>query len=114
MLQGFGSLLYVLLCPYLISLIIDGMKMVKSNGYKSFPDGITELLMFDDINHSENTLEDYGSDIETNSEEDKSGDQIQKCFPNMCCKCISLWKDDEFLQNNLNFNYIMILTIFLG
>ena len=80
MLQGFGSLLYVLLCPYLISLIIDGMKMVKSNGYKSFPDGITELLMFDDINHSENTLEDYGSDIETNSEEDKSGDQIQNVF----------------------------------
>ena len=30
--QGFGSLLYVLHCPYLISRIMDGMKMVESNG----------------------------------------------------------------------------------
>ena len=30
--QGFESLLYVLLCLYLISRIMDGMKMVKSNG----------------------------------------------------------------------------------
>ena len=33
--QGFSRLLYVLVCPYLISLIMDGMKMVESNGYNS-------------------------------------------------------------------------------
>ena len=37
----------MILCPYLISLIMDGMKMVESNAYKSFPDDITELLIFD-------------------------------------------------------------------
>ena len=43
---------------------------------QSFPDDIPELLMFDnDIDDdSENTFEDYGSDIENDSEEDKSGD----------------------------------------
>ena len=42
---------------------------------QSFPDDIPELLMFDnDIDDdSENTFEDYGSDIENDSEEDKSG-----------------------------------------
>ena len=43
---------------------------------QSFPDDITELLIFDnDIDDdSENTFEDYGSDIESDSEEDESGD----------------------------------------
>ena len=70
---------------------MDGMNMVESNGYKSFPDDITELLIFDnDIDDdSENTFEDYGSDIKSESEEDESGDYIRKCFPNTCCKCIS-------------------------
>ena len=77
--QGFSCLLYVLLCPYLISLIMDGMKMVESNGYDStiemIPDDINELLIIDnDDDDSENTLEDYGSDIESDSEEDESGD----------------------------------------
>ena len=59
---------------------------------QSFSDDITELLIFDnDINdNSENTFEDYGSDIDSDSKEDESGDQIQKCFPNICCKCISI------------------------
>ena len=78
--QAFSRLLYVLLCPYLISLIMGGMKMVESNGYDStiemISDDITELLIFDNDNDddSENTLEDYGSDIESDSEEDESGD----------------------------------------
>ena len=33
--QGLASLLYVLLCPYLISLIMGEMKVVESNGYSS-------------------------------------------------------------------------------
>ena len=43
---------------------------------QTFPDDFTELLMFDnDIDDdSENTYVDYGSDIESDSEEDKSGD----------------------------------------
>ena len=43
---------------------------------QSFPDDISELLIFDnDIDDdSENTFEDYGSDIESDSEEDESGD----------------------------------------
>ena len=43
---------------------------------QSFPDDTPELLMFDnDIDDdSENAFEDYGSDIENDSEEDKSGD----------------------------------------
>ena len=43
---------------------------------QSFPDDIPELLMFDNDtdDDSENTFEDYGSDIENDSEEDKSGD----------------------------------------
>ena len=54
--------------------------MVESNGYDStiemISDDITELLIFDNDNDddSENTLEDYGSDIESDSEEDESGD----------------------------------------
>ena len=41
-----------------------------------FPDDITELLMFDnDIDDdSENTFDDYGSDIESDSKEDENGD----------------------------------------
>ena len=43
---------------------------------QSFPDDITKLLIFDnDINDdSENTFEDYGSDIDSDSKEDESGD----------------------------------------
>ena len=43
---------------------------------QTFPDDFTELLMFDnDIDDdSENTFVDYGSDIESDSEEEKSGD----------------------------------------
>ena len=58
---------------------MDGMKMVESNGYDStiemIPDDINELLIIDnDDDDSENTLEDYGSDIESDREEDESGD----------------------------------------
>ena len=43
---------------------------------KPFPDDITEVLIFDnDIDDdSENTFENYGSDLESDSEEDESGD----------------------------------------
>ena len=42
---------------------------------QSFSDDITELLMLDnDIDDdSENTFEDYGSDVKTDSEEDECG-----------------------------------------
>ena len=41
-----------------------------------FPDDIIQLFMFDnDIDDdSENTFEDYGSDVESNSKEEDNGD----------------------------------------
>ena len=41
---------------------------------QSYFDGITELLIFDNDIDDENTFENYGSDIESDSEEDKRVD----------------------------------------
>ena len=108
--QGFRSLLYVLLCPYLISLIMDGMKMTESNRYNSHFlmtslncwCSIMTLMMIQKI-----LLTTMAVILRVIVKKMKMGTKFKFVFPNMCSKCISL------LTNQINKAYMYIRFIVL-
>ena len=85
---------------YLISTVVDGMKMVESNGYKNHFLMISlncwcltmPLRMIQEICFR--TMAVISRVI---LKKMKVGSRSKISFPNMCCKSISLWKVNEFL-----------------